>query len=105
VAAGGEAGARYVPAEVLDRLAADLTVTDVAKGRAEHPEGDPMRGFAAIYHAAVRLGEADAGESQEDWLGRVRVRDLTAAMERAAASLPNAPASSASSPPSVASGE
>lgn len=95
----------YVPAETIERLVDDFTVDDVRRARAEYPEGDPMRGFATVYWAAVRTGIAGDGESEEQFLARVRVRDLTPLLARAGATLPEGPSGTSSSPPSVASGE
>ena len=52
----------YVEREVLERLVDDLTVEDVRRAREQYPDGDPMRGFAAVYHAAVRLGDTEPDE-------------------------------------------
>jgi hypothetical protein len=99
------AAASYVPREILERLVDDLTVEDVRLARAEYPEGDPMRGFASVYFAALRTGAAKAEDGPSGFLARVRLRDLTPILERAAESLPNAPSGSASSPGSAGSGE
>lgn len=99
-----EASIEYVPAEVLERLVDELTVDDVKRGRAAYTtEGDPMRGFAAVYFAAVRTGYVN-GESEEAFLARVRVRDLTRFLAAAAETLPNVPSGGPSSPLSAGSG-
>lgn len=95
----------YVPAEELDRLVDDLTVDDVTRARRDYPEGDPMRGFAAVYHAAIRTGLTTADEPESEFLARVRIRDLTPLLARAQATLPEGPSGTSSSPPSAASGE
>jgi hypothetical protein len=106
-AAGGDGtGAPdYVSRDVLERLVDDLTVEDVRLARTEYPEGDPMRGFASVYHAAKRLGEVREGEDAGGFLARVRLRDLSPIMERATETLPNARSGGGSSPTSAASGE
>lgn len=93
----------YVAAEILRRLVDDLTVEDVRRSRAEFPEGDPMRGFASVYYAAVRTGLTD-DETLEEFLARVRIKDLGPILTASAASLPEGPSDGGSSPPSVASG-
>lgn len=94
----------YVEREVLERLVDDLTVEDVRKAREEYPEGDPMRGFASVYHAAVRLGETEPDEAANAFLARVRLKDLTPILERATVTLPNVPSGTSSSPISAGSG-
>lgn len=94
----------YVPREVLERLAEDLTVADVTRGREEYPDGDPMRGFAAIYHAAQRTGYLN-GESVDQFLSRVRVRDLVIATNAAEITLPEGLGGGGTSLPSAATGE
>jgi hypothetical protein len=94
----------YVDREVLERLVDDLTVEDVRKAREEYPEGDPMRGFASVYHAAVRLEETEPDEGANSFLARVRLKDLTPILERATATLPNGPGPASSSPISAGSG-
>lgn len=93
----------YVPAATLERIVDELTVLDVKLARADYPEGDPMRGFASVYHAAARLGLTDAGEDETAFLSRVRLRDLGPLLE--ASQSPNARSGTSSSPRSVASGE
>lgn len=93
----------YVPAEELTRLVDELTVADIRRARADYPEGDSMRGFAAVFHAAKRLGLA--GDDDEDaFLSRVRIVDLTPLLARANATLPEGPSGTSSSQPSAASG-
>jgi hypothetical protein len=99
------APAEYVAREILERLVDDLTVEDVRLARAEYPEGDPMRGFAAVYHAARRIGATENGEDAGAFLSRVRLRDLAPIMEAATASLGEGQIGTASSPRSADSGE
>ena len=94
----------YVERDVLEHLVDDLTVEDVRKAREEYPDGDPMRGFASVYHSAVRLGETEPDESANAFLARVRLRDLTPILERATVTLPNVPVDTSSSPGSAGSG-
>lgn len=94
----------YVEREVLEHLVEDLTVEDVRKAREEYPEGDPMRGFASVYYAAVRLGETEPDESANAFLARVRLRDLTPILEAAAVTLPGVQPDTSSSRGSAGSG-
>jgi hypothetical protein len=98
------AGTPYVDREVLERLVDDLTVDDVRRAREEYPEGDPMRGFASVYHAAVRLEATLPDEPAAAFLARVRLRDLTPILEKATATLPNVPIGSSTLPGSAGSG-
>lgn len=98
-------GPDYVPREELGKLVDDLTVDDVRRARADYAEGDPMRGFAVVYHAAIRTGLAEANEDESAFLSRVRIADLTPLLAKANETLPNAPSGIASLPPSVDSGE
>lgn len=101
----GEGTATYVPTETLERLVDELTVDDIRRGRLEFTtEGDPMRGFAAVYFAAKRLGLLEGDESIDAYLARVRIADLGPLLTKATATLPNGPSGTSSSPPSVASG-
>jgi len=93
----------YVSTEILERLVDDLTVEDVRLSRESYPEGDPMRGFAAVFYAAKRLGAID-GESIEGFLARVRLRDLTPILARSQESLPEGLGDGAISPTSAATG-
>lgn len=101
----GTTSGDYVPAEVLDRIVDELTVLDIKRARAAYAEGDPMRGFAAVYHAAERLGLTAGSESEDSFLARVRIIDLTPLLARANATLPEGQGGTSSSPPSAASGE
>jgi hypothetical protein len=94
----------YVSAELLEQLVDDLTVEDIRLARADYPEGDPMRGFGAVYFAAKRIGVAN-GDGPSEFLGRVRLRDLSPIMEKATASMGNAQSGGGISLPSAASGE
>lgn len=102
--AEGTSSADYVPAEELTRLVDNLTVADVKHARADYGEGDPMRGFAAVYYAAKRTGLA-GDDDEEAFLARVRIVDLTPLLARANATLPEGPGGTSSSPPFAASGE
>jgi hypothetical protein len=96
----------YVAREVLERLVDDLTVEDVRLARMEYPEGDPMRGFAAVYHAAKRSGDlASEGEDPGAFLSRVRLRDLAPIMDAAGDSLGEGRSGTATSPHSADTGE
>lgn len=96
---------QYVPAAELTQLVDDLTVADIRKAReAFRTEGDPMRGFAAVYYAAERLGRTE-GADLDSYLARVRIVDLTPLLARANATLPEGPSGTSSSLPSAASGE
>jgi hypothetical protein len=102
---GDGAGIQYVPADVLARLVDDMTVEDVRLAQQDYPEGSPMRGFGAVYYAAVRTGATDGVEDASSFLGRVRLRDLTPIMAAASDALPNELPGGGTSPPSAGSGE
>lgn len=95
------AGDPYLDRGTLARLVDNLTVEDVRLAQAEYAEGDPMRGFASVWHSARRELGADAGDLSA-FLSRVRLRDLAPLLEAPASG--NAPSDGAGSPPSAVSG-
>jgi hypothetical protein len=80
--AGGDGAGAYISRDELERLVDDLTVEDVRLAQAEYPEGDPMRGFASVYHAAKRTGVTTGDVSA--FLSRVRLRDLAPLLDEGA---------------------
>jgi hypothetical protein len=77
--APGSANGRLTSDEVA-ALAGDLRAGDVWRANEDHPTDQRAAGMASLRYAAIRRGEAEAGDDLGAFLDRIALDDLEAAL-------------------------